>query len=107
LVETLRDIEGNHLLRWAVATICAAVFAAVSCVDHHGLKGLARVLDLRSPHGCARWQQREKRNYNDTIYQVRHSNPNTKKRDLQKSFSQAQVRPWHYNERSFVSPNCI
>src|SRR5881397_4330623 len=72
-IETLGYIESNHFLRWTVAAICAAIFAAVAGIHYHGGKVLARIFDLRSPHACACRQQREKPNSNDAIYQARHS----------------------------------
>src|SRR4030095_5312366 len=52
-VETLGDIEGNHLLRWAVAAICPAIFAPMSSVHYNGIKSLTRVFDPGSRNGTA------------------------------------------------------
>src|ERR1041385_8733918 len=52
-VEALSDIERNHLFRRAVASIRAAIFAAMSSVHDHGRKSPARVFDRRMPHARA------------------------------------------------------
>ena len=52
-LETLGDIEGDHLLRWTIATIRAAIFAAVSGIYDHGVKSFARVFDRRSSNRAA------------------------------------------------------
>src|SRR5437762_11928135 len=52
-VKTLGDIESNHLLRWTVAAICAAIFAPMSRVHYHGIKSLSRVFDPGGGDGTA------------------------------------------------------
>src|SRR5882724_11972225 len=52
-VKALGDIEGDHLLRWTVAAICAAVFTPMSCVHYHGSESLTRVFDAGSRDGTA------------------------------------------------------
>src|SRR5881296_2502863 len=68
-IETLGYIESNHFLRWTIAAICAAIFAAVPSVHDHGGKSFTGVFDLRSPHACACRQQCEKPDSCDTIYE--------------------------------------
>src|SRR6266513_350009 len=48
-IETLGNIESNQLLCWTRASICAAIFAAVSGIYDHGLKGFAGIFNRSMP----------------------------------------------------------
>src|SRR5215475_284488 len=52
-VETLGHIESDHLLRWTVAAICAAIFAPMSGIYYHGIKSLTRVFNPGGRDGTA------------------------------------------------------
>src|SRR4029453_2346106 len=52
-VEALGNIEGDHLFRWTVAAISAAIFTPMSCVHNHSIESLTRVFDPGSRDGTA------------------------------------------------------
>ena len=52
-VEALGDIEGDHLFRWTVAAICAAIFTPMSGVHYDGIESLTGVFDPGSRDGTA------------------------------------------------------
>src|SRR5262245_38974742 len=62
-VEALGDIEGNHLFRWTIAAICAAVFASMPSIYYHGIKSLGRVFDRGSSNRAACGERRDQRKY--------------------------------------------
>src|SRR4026207_137042 len=52
-VEALGHIEGDHLFRWTVAAICAAILTPMSGVHYYGIESLTRVFDPGSRDGTA------------------------------------------------------
>src|ERR1041385_1735353 len=55
-LEALGHIKSDHLFRWAVAAIRAAILPAVSGIYYDSRKRFARILDAMSAHAAASCQ---------------------------------------------------
>ena len=73
MVETLGYVKRDHLFRWAIATIGAAILPAVAGIYHHSIKCFAGVLNGGRSNRAASGERSNKCDCDEAAEETQHS----------------------------------